>query len=106
MAARRVVSGIQPTGVPHLGNYLGAIRKWVQLQDAVASPSDLLYFIADLHAITVPYTAGQLHHQCRVTAAALLACGLREDRCTLFRQSAVGALGAVGLLHPTAKGRD
>ena len=48
----RVLSGIQPTGIPHIGNYLGAIKNWVELQDQY---DDVLYTIVDLHAITVPH---------------------------------------------------
>ena len=59
-----MVSGIQPTGVPHLGNYLGALRKWVTLQDSAPAGSQLLYFLADLHAITVPHNPQQLQERC------------------------------------------
>ena len=68
-SVRRVLSGIQPTGVPHLGNYLGALVNWVNLQPGVASKGaahdQVLYSIVDLHAMTVPYDATQLRHNSR-----------------------------------------
>ena len=51
----RVVSGIQPTGQLHLGNYLGAIRNWVRMQDSMGEGSQCLFFLADLHAISMPH---------------------------------------------------
>jgi tryptophanyl-tRNA synthetase len=82
----RVLSGIQPTADSfHLGNYLGAIRQWPALQDDF----DAFYFIADLHAITVPQDPAQLRERTRVSAAQLLAAGLEPERCTLFVQSHV-----------------
>jgi tryptophanyl-tRNA synthetase len=82
----RVLSGIQPTADSfHLGNYLGAIRQWPLLQDEF----DAFYFIADLHAITVPHDPELLRRRTRVSAAQLLASGLEPDRCTLFVQSHV-----------------
>ena len=68
----RVVSGIQPTGNLHLGNYLGAIRNWVKMQDEM----ECLYFLADLHAISMPHVPEELTANTREMAAALLACGL------------------------------
>ena len=67
----RVVSGIQPTGNLHLGNYLGAIRNWVKMQDEIAG--DCLYFLADLHAITVYNDPAALAANTREMAAALIA---------------------------------
>ncbi|KEY67280.1 hypothetical protein S7711_04533 [Stachybotrys chartarum IBT 7711] len=92
---RVVFSGIQPTGIPHLGNYAGALRQWVQLQQQ-APDAKLIYSIVDLHAITMPQDADQLRRWRRETLAALLAVGINPDRCTVFYQSAVssGALGA------------
>ncbi|MFJ6675237.1 tryptophan--tRNA ligase [Actinosynnema sp. NPDC091369] len=82
----RVLSGIQSTaGSFHLGNYLGALRQWVALQDA----HDAFYFIADLHAITVEQDPKVLRHNTRVSAAQLLALGVDPDRSTLFVQSHV-----------------
>jgi len=82
----RVLSGIQPTADSfHLGNYLGAVRQWVALQD----DHDAFYCVVDLHAITVPQDPVLLRNRTRVAAAQLLAAGLDPDRCTLFVQSHV-----------------
>jgi len=83
----RVFSGIQPSGVPTLGNWLGAIRNWVPLQDT----HDAIYCVVDLHAITQPQDPKLLAAQTREMAAALLACGLDPARCILFAQSQVPA---------------
>ncbi|HKP90525.1 MAG TPA: tryptophan--tRNA ligase [Thermoleophilaceae bacterium] len=83
----RIFSGIQPTGQKHLGNYIGAIRQYVEGQDR----GEAIYCIVDLHAITVPYEPPVLREQVYDTAAILLAAGLTPDRCTLFRQSDVPA---------------
>jgi tryptophanyl-tRNA synthetase len=87
----RVVSGIQPTGNLHLGNYLGAIRRWVKLQDEVAHPGDLLIFLADLHAITVYNDPAELRANVNGMAAALIACGIDPERTTLFNHARVPA---------------
>jgi tryptophanyl-tRNA synthetase len=80
----RVLSGIQPTADSfHLGNYLGAVRQWVALQDS----HDAFYCVVDLHAITVPWDPAELRSRTRTAAAQLLAAGLAPDRCTLFVQS-------------------
>jgi tryptophanyl-tRNA synthetase len=82
----RVLSGIQPTsGSFHLGNYLGAVRQWVDLQDG----HDAFYMVVDLHAITVPQDPVELRRSTRLAAAQLLAAGLDPQRCTLFVQSHV-----------------
>jgi tryptophanyl-tRNA synthetase len=81
----RIFSGIQPTGEKHLGNYVGAIRRWVDDQDR----GDGLFCVVDLHAITVPYEPVQLREATLHTAATLMAAGLSPDRCVLFRQSDV-----------------
>ncbi|MBH5336516.1 tryptophan--tRNA ligase [Streptomyces pactum] len=82
----RALSGIQPTaGSFHLGNYLGAIRQYVALQES----HDAFYMVVDLHAITVPQDPATLRENTRVAAAQLLAAGLDPDRCTLFVQSHV-----------------
>ncbi len=82
----RVLSGIQPTaGSFHLGNYLGAVRQWVALQES----HDAFYMVVDLHAITVPQDPKELSANTRLAAAQLLAAGLDPDRCTLFVQSHV-----------------
>ncbi|MFE6742894.1 tryptophan--tRNA ligase [Streptomyces tubercidicus] len=82
----RVLSGIQPTaGSFHLGNYLGAVRQWVALQES----HDAFYMVVDLHAITVPQDPAELRSNTRIAAAQLLAAGLDPERCTLFIQSHV-----------------
>ncbi len=86
----RVVSGIQPTGNLHLGNYRGAIRNWVRMQDDVtASGGQCLYFLADLHAISQPHVPADLASNTREMVAALVACGIDPDRAILFNQAQV-----------------
>jgi tryptophanyl-tRNA synthetase len=87
----RVFSGIQPTGEVHLGNYLGAVRHWVAAADAAVAPDQSLYCVVDLHAMTLPYDAGELAERTRRTVTFLLAAGLDPERCTLFVQSHVAA---------------
>ena len=82
----RIFSGIQPTGEKHLGNYIGAIRQYVEGQDR-ADPA--IYCIVDLHAITVPFDPVELRKRVYDTTAVLLASGLEPERCVLFRQSDV-----------------
>ncbi|XP_064000029.1 tryptophan--tRNA ligase, mitochondrial isoform X1 [Pogoniulus pusillus] len=82
----RVFSGIQPTGTPHLGNYLGAIQNWVNLQEECSS---VLYSIMDMHSITVPKEPAVLRQNVLDTAAAILACGIDPKKCLLFQQSLV-----------------
>src|SRR3954447_4817501 len=82
----RIFSGIQPTGQKHLGNYIGAIRQYVDGQDK-GDPA--IYCVVDLHALTVPYEPQQLRSNVYDTAAILLAAGLDPSRCILFRQSDV-----------------
>ncbi|WP_049579390.1 tryptophan--tRNA ligase [Streptomyces sp. SBT349] len=82
----RVLSGIQPTaGSFHLGNYLGAVRQWVALQET----HDAFYAVVDLHAITIPQDPEELRASTRLAAAQLLGTGLDPTRCTLFVQSHV-----------------
>ena len=83
----RVVSGIQPTGDLHLGNLLGAILRWVRMQDE----AECLYFLADLHALTVDVDPAQLRSSVREMAAALIASGIDPDKSILFAHSAVPA---------------
>lgn len=84
---KRVLSGIQPSGEFHLGNYLGAVRGWAARQDEKVN-----YFcIVDLHSLTMPQEPETLRHQVRSLAAMLLACGIDPDRSTLFVQSHVVA---------------
>lgn len=86
----RIVSGIQPTGNLHLGNYLGAIRNWVKMQDDVAaSGGESLYFLADLHAISMPHVPAELAANTLEMTAALLACGIDPDKSVLFNQAQV-----------------
>ena len=84
----RIFSGIQPTGEPHLGNYLGAIRNWVEQQDAPA-PHEALYSIVDYHALTIEMEAGALDRFTLDLTASLIACGLDPAKVILFRQSDV-----------------
>lgn len=86
---RVIFSGIQPTGIPHLGNYLGALHQWVKLQDTAAPGTKLLFSIVDLHAITVPQDPRRLKQWKRETLATLLAVGLDPERSILFFQSSV-----------------
>ena len=81
----RIFSGIQPTGRKHLGNYIGAIRQYVEGQGR----GEAIYCIVDLHAITVAYDPATLRHYVHDTAAMLLAAGLDPERCVLFRQADV-----------------
>jgi tryptophanyl-tRNA synthetase len=83
----RVVSGIQPTGGLHLGNLLGAILRWVRMQDE----AECLFFLADLHALTVDGDPAQLRANVREMAAALIASGIDPAKSILFAQSAVPA---------------
>ena len=84
-----IFSGIQPTGVPHLGNYLGALQQWTRLQNEAAPSTQLLFSIVDLHAITIRQDADRLRRWKREILATLLASGLDPDRCTIFYQSTV-----------------
>lgn len=117
-----IFSGIQPTGVPHLGNYLGALKSWVRLQegespssssaeggrqqqqqekegkrgdDVEGEPPLLLYSVVDLHAITVPQDARALRRQRREMLAALLAVGLDPRRSAVFYQSSVSLFSSL-----------
>jgi tryptophanyl-tRNA synthetase len=82
---KRVFSGIQPSGEVHLGNYLGAIKNWVDLTDDY----ECIYCIVDLHAITIPYRVDELPERVFDVAVSLVASGLEPDRCILFVQSHV-----------------
>jgi tryptophanyl-tRNA synthetase len=105
----RIFSGIQPTGRKHLGNYIGAIRQYVEGQDR-GDPA--IYCVVDLHAITVEYDPAELRERVHDTAAILLAAGLDPARCVLFRQgdvpehtelcwllSSVTAVGELNRMH-------
>ena len=97
---RVIFSGIQPTGVPHLGNYVGALRQWVQLQ-RTEPDAKLIYSIVDLHAITMPQPPEQLKRRKREALAALLAIGIDPERATLFYQSSVSMVFMVLYLLTT-----
>ncbi len=88
----RIFSGIQPTGSLHLGNYLGAIRNWVKLQDEMPC----VFGIMDLHAITLPQDPTALRQATRTAAAALLACGIDSKKSLLVVQSSVPAHAELG----------
>ena len=83
----RIFSGVQPTGALHLGNYLGAIRHWVRLQQDY----EAIYCVVDQHAITLPQDPKELNAATREVAAALIACGIDPKRSILFNQSTVPA---------------
>ena len=89
-----MLSGVQPTGVLHVGNYFGAVRNWVGLQDS----SDTFLFLADLHAVTVPHDPADLRASTRSTAALYLAAGIDPERSTVFAQSHVSAHSEMGWL--------
>jgi tryptophanyl-tRNA synthetase len=96
----RIVSGIQPTGNLHLGNYLGAIRRWVRMQDE----AECLFFLADLHAITVYVDPAELAANVREMAAALVACGIDETKSVLFNHARVPAHAELAwILNCTAR---
>jgi len=96
----RVVSGIQPTGDLHLGNLLGAILRWVRMQEE----AECLFFLADLHAITIDVEPDRLRSQVREMAAALIASGIDPKKSVLFAQSAVPAHSELAwLLQCTAR---
>jgi tryptophanyl-tRNA synthetase len=112
--ATRVLSGIQPSGKPHLGNYFGAIKKHIELQDRPGvSP---FYFIADFHALTTVHDPALLRQYTQDVAVDYLALGLDPDRATLFRQSDVaevtelawmlGCVTGMGLLERAHSYKD
>jgi tryptophanyl-tRNA synthetase len=84
---RRVFSGIQPSGEFHIGNWLGAVRTWVQ--QVAEQKEDLMFCVVDAHALTVDYDPADLRQRIDALAKDLIACGLDPDRCTLFVQSDV-----------------
>ena len=101
----RVVSGIQPTGKPHLGNYLGAIVNYVKLQEeAQAAGGECLIFLADLHAISMPHKPAVLHAATLEMVATLVACGVDPAKAILFNQAQVPAHAEMQwLLNGTAR---
>ncbi|KAF1972232.1 tryptophanyl-tRNA synthetase-like protein [Bimuria novae-zelandiae CBS 107.79] len=86
---KTIFSGIQPTGVPHLGNYLGALRQWVKLQDEAGSDDRMLYCVVDLHAVTMPQDPRALIKSTMETYASLIAIGLDPKRSVIFSQQDV-----------------
>lgn len=100
----RVVSGIQPTGNLHLGNYLGAIRNWVRMQDAMEEGGQCLFFLADLHALSMPHVPAELKAGTLEMTAALVACGIDPAKSVLFNQAQVPAHAEMQwLLNGTAR---
>lgn len=91
-AMQRVFSGIQPTGVPQLGNYLGAIRNWVRLQE----DHDCVFCLVDMHALTVFREPEQLRRDNLAQAACLIASGIDPEKHVLYNQSAVSAHARLG----------
>ena len=87
---QRVVSGIKPTGNLHLGNYLGAVKQWVAMQDAVqAAGGETLYFVADLHGLTEWIAPADLRANTIEMTATVIAAGIDPDRSILFNQTRV-----------------
>ncbi len=100
----RVVSGIKPSGNLHLGNYLGAIRNWARMQDSMEDGSECLFFLADLHAISVPHSPQELRACTYEMTAVLVACGIDPARSILFNQAQVPAHAELQwLLNGTAR---
>ena len=97
MTTQRVFSGIQPTGEPHLGNLLGAIKNYVRMQDG----HDAVYCIVDMHAITVPQDPADLRASTLRMGQLLMASGLDPQQCTLFVQSQVPQHAQLGWLMET-----
>ncbi len=81
----RIVSGIQPTNQLHIGNYLGAIKQWVELQEK----NECIYMIVDLHALTIPYDPKKLQEKIKETVVACIAAGLNPEKSIIFVQSQV-----------------
>lgn len=87
--SQRIFSGIQPTGDPHLGNYLGAIKNWVDLQNKYSESAKLLFCIVDLHSLTTSLNRDALVKSTRELTATLLACGIDPAKAILYNQSKV-----------------
>ena len=83
MSKKRILSGVQPSGQLHLGNYLGAIHNWVDLQQQYES----FFCIVDYHAVTIPYDPRELQQKTLETAADYLACGIDPRKSVIFLQS-------------------
>lgn len=95
--AKRLFSGIQPSGNLHLGNYLGAIRQWIELQN----DHEAIFCIVDLHAITVPQDPAEIRKKTLEVAKVYLAAGIDPQKCTLFIQSQVSAHAELGWILST-----
>ena len=89
---KRIFSGVQPTGNLHLGNYLGAIRNWVSMQQEY----ECIFCVVDLHAITVPQKPEDLRQATRELTAAYIACGIDPQKSIIFPQSAVSGHAELG----------
>ncbi|XP_014226006.1 tryptophan--tRNA ligase, mitochondrial isoform X1 [Trichogramma pretiosum] len=83
---KKIFSGIQPTGTMHLGNYAGAIKNWVDLQN---KGEDVIWSIVDMHSITLPYNPSELKENVFKLTATLLACGIDPEKSILFQQSSI-----------------
>ena len=92
-----ILSGIKPTGIPTLGNYLGALKNFVKLQNE-RREDKFLFFIADLHAITIPQNPAELRSNIKSLAALYLACGLNKENLVLFIQSEVAEHAELGYI--------
>src|SRR5258706_4646485 len=88
----RILSGVQPTGTLHLGNYFGAIEQHIELQDLAGRPEAAFYFVANLHTLTTVHDAAKLRSLTRAVAIDYLALGLDPAKATFFRQSDVPAM--------------
>ena len=95
VVGKRIMSGIQPTGEVHIGNYLGAIKNWVNLSQICTNNNKMIISIVDLHAMTVPNKPSILRKNNFNMATTLLACGIDPSKVTLYWQSQVR--------HSTAK---
>ena len=87
-AVKRIFSGIQPTGVPHIGNYFGALKNWISLQNE-KDTDHVLFSIVDMHSLTIPKDPKIFKENIKKTAISLLALGLDPEKCILFQQSKV-----------------
>lgn len=102
---KRTLSGIQPTGLPHLGNYFGAIKQHIETsQSASRDAKDALFFIADLHALTTVHDKKALAESVRAVAATYVALGLDTSRAVFFRQSDIPEVTELQWLLSTVTG--
>ncbi|RKF62218.1 Tryptophan--tRNA ligase, mitochondrial [Golovinomyces cichoracearum] len=90
--AKIIFSAIQPTGIPHLGNFLGAMTSWVRLQKEEEFNTRLIFSVADLHALTTSQNPEVLKENRMQTLASMIAVGLDDERCTIFMQSEFGVV--------------